>query len=240
VGDLTVEGIVTVGPTARLNVRNTLSAAAIDSSGTVTLGANSTVTGAVTVTGGSFSIESASAELFVLDKLRLGRNATFSAVEGSTVRMTGAHFENESTDPAALSGLGNISFIFEGGSTQNDTFEIAGEDMGGDDMAGLVDNFTIDTLQLGGSDIGVLQLVDLFDNQADGQAFGEALYVKNLIVGPGSSLDLNGLNLYYLDADLDPTGEIIGGMPTKVVPEPATLSLLGLGGLAVIRRRRRK
>ena len=207
---------------------------------------------------GAFSIESPSAELYVLGKLRLGRDATFSAVPGATIHMTGSHFENESTDPAALAGLENISFIFEGGPGQNDTFEVAGEDLGGDDPAGLADNFTIDTLQLGGSDVGVLQLVDLFDNQADGQTVGEALYVKNLIVGPGSSLDLNGLNLYYLAADLDPTGEIIGGMPTEIIPEPATLILMAgglplllkrkrksrwtsgaLGGLAVLRRRRR-
>ena len=214
--------------------------------------------GSEALSSGTFDIAGASGDITISEQLTVKGTGVIRAVPGATIHMTGSHFENESTDPAALAGLENISFIFEGGPGQNDTFEVAGEDLGGDDPAGLADNFTIDTLQLGGSDVGVLQLVDLFDNQADGQTVGEALYVKNLIVGPGSSLDLNGLNLYYLAADLDPTGEIIGGMPTEIIPEPATLILMAgglplllkrkrksrwtsgaLGGLAVLRRRRR-
>lgn len=49
---------------------------------------------------------------------------------GATIHMTGSAFENESTDPADLAGLSNLSLIFEGGSANVDPFEVAGEDMG--------------------------------------------------------------------------------------------------------------
>jgi hypothetical protein len=161
-----------------------------------------------------------------------------SSGPGATIHMTGSHFENESTDPAALSGLENISFIFEGGPARIDTFEVAGQDMG-DDPAGLADNFAIGSLQLGGSNVGLLRLADLFDNQADGQDVPEALYVRDLTIGPGSLLDLNGINLYYVGGDIHPLGQFIGGEPTEVIPEPASLILLAWGAVFIARRRRR-
>jgi len=54
-GDLTVGGAVSVGPMARLNVSNRLTAETVAASGAVTLGDNSTVSGAVTVISGSFT-----------------------------------------------------------------------------------------------------------------------------------------------------------------------------------------
>jgi len=194
--------------------------------------------GADSGSSGTFDIAGASSEITISERLTVNPTGVIHAVPGATIHMTGSIFENESTDPAAVAGLENIRFIFEGGPAQIDTFEIAGRDMG-DDPDGFLVNFAIDTLQLGGSNVGLLRLTDLFDNQADGQEVPEALYVRDLTIGPGCLLDLNGINLYYVDGDIHPLGQFIGGVPTKTIPEPASLILLAWGAAFIARRKRR-
>ncbi|MBN1943690.1 MAG: PEP-CTERM sorting domain-containing protein [Phycisphaerae bacterium] len=191
-------------------------------------------------TGGGFQITDPGASVIVSHKLRLEDGGVFSAVVGSTIHMTGSAFENTSTDPAALADLINLTLVFEGGTADIDTFEIAGEDFGAV-MDGYDLNFALGTLQLGGeAGIGQVQLVDLFDNQTDWVGT-EVLYVENLIIGAGSTLDLNGYTLYYLNADIDPSATILYGEGGGLVqaPEPATLGLLALGGLGLLKRKRR-
>ena len=93
---------------------------------------------------------------------------------------------------------------------------------------------------MGGADIGQVQLVDTFDNQPDWEG-DEALSVYNLVLGQGTYLDLNGLNLYYINfTDLGGSIDLNGGSMSQV-PEPATLMLLLAGaglGLSGIRRRK--
>ena len=83
---------------------------------------------------------------------------------------------------------------------------------GGEDLGsvgeGFTDNFALGTLQVGGTDVGRVLLVDSFINQPL-SVIPEALYVKNLNVGPNSQLDLNGLNVYYENLNVDPSGLII-------------------------------
>ncbi len=148
---------------------------------------------------GTFNILSSDASITVKrNRLSFGANSVLTAVEGSTIRMNNARLGNKSTDPAALGGMNNLKVVFEGRSYKN-TFEVAGEDMGVS-LAGLDLNFALHALQVGTGDVrGKLELVDNFDNQP-GWVGDEALYVKNLIIeGVGSSIDLNGLNLYYLN-----------------------------------------
>jgi len=104
--------------------------------------------------------------------------------------------------------------------------EVAGQDRG-PLPAGWRDNFATGGLMLGGADIGQVRLVDLFDNQPDWDG-AEALYVHHLTVGPDSSLDLNGLALYYQTASLDAAASILGGSVTEMYTPATSAEVLGV------------
>ena len=189
---------------------------------------------------GVFAVSSRDVEITVTGRYVLGLNGMLDLAAGideSIIHCTGSAFENNSRTPAAVADLDRVTLIFEGGPAVVDPFEVAGADLG-PVAAGLDENFALGTLQLGGADdVGQLLLVDMVDNQLDGEG-NEALYVENLVLGPGSSLDLGGLNLYYLRATIDPDATIAGGS-ARQIPEPTALSLLLAGGLlATVRRRR--
>ena len=213
----------------------------------VTVGAQggSTATHIANLSGGALTVANltigsgtvniaAPASITVTNLLHLDAPAALTAAPGSTIHMTGSTFENLSTVPAAVNGLEDLRLLYEGGPADWDSFEVAGRDFGPDWHAGFNVNFDLDTLQLGGADIGKVRLIDAFDNQPS-WAGKEALYVEDLIVGPGSCLDLNGLNLYYLRAQIDPAATIVNGTPAPA-PEPATLALLAVGGLGIVGR----
>ena len=247
--------------------------------------------------GGELNILNSDASITVAgERLRFGTHSVLTAVEGSTINMHLAKFQNRSTDPAALAGMSNLKVVFQRDKQSKNTFEVAGQDMGVS-LVGFDLNFALHALQVGSGGVrGVLQLVDDFDNQP-GWVGDEALYVENLIIeGVGSSIDLNGLNLYYLnggelkqlfhaDSNLDgrvdvtdltalaaswsflspgdkewSQGDTNGDMlidivdltalaanwgaetiviPGGPVPEPTALALLVVGGLVLIRRRRK-
>ena len=160
------------------------------------------------------------ARIRVSEFLKFGSKIVLTAVPGAAIHMTGAAFENESTDEDALAGLGNLELIFEGGAAETDPVEVAGEDRGPvwDGFAG---NFTFGGLTLGGADVGQVRLLDATDNGNRGGPAGtdEAQYVKRLRVGPGSTLNLNNLNLYYLAGSIDPSAMVEpGGVSLTKVP----------------------
>ncbi|MFB3894663.1 MAG: hypothetical protein ACE15C_21895 [Phycisphaerae bacterium] len=114
------------------------------------------------------------------------------------------------------------------------SIEVAGLDMGAV-PSGLDDNFALGTLTLGGADVGNVKLVDSTDNQPSWSG-REALYVSDLVLGSGSSLDLNGINLYYGSlVDNGGTVTLNGGSLTQI-SEPATLWVLALSGWLLRRR----
>ena len=189
---------------------------------------------------GQLTITDASIYMEVSEKLTFNQNAQLSAVDGAAIHLTGSAFENFIQDPARMNDFLNLSLIFEGGSADLDPFEVGGRDEGSAE-SGWESNFAMDVLQLGGVDIGRVQLVDTYDNQLDWDGV-EALYVDTLILGAGSYLDLNGINLYYrtlIDngATIDYNGGNLFVLTEPIaIPEPATLILLSLSGLALIRR----
>ncbi|BBO33948.1 hypothetical protein [Lacipirellula parvula] len=199
---------------------------------------------------GNFAILDADAQVEVAGEFLLGSGAEFVAAAGSTIRLTrpdnignidyplvtGNSVAIHATDPQAVAGLNNLTLMFEGGSDIIATIEAAGVDRG-PTLAGFYQNFSIDTLVIGGVEPASLSLVDLFQNQAGG-TLPNALYVDHLVVNEGSTLNLNGLKLYYRTASIAAsslTADASFGI--QVVPEPAAAVLAFVAAPLFIRRR---
>lgn len=179
-------------------------------------------------------------------------NKFITAVEGAPgetvlIKMVSAELQNRCPGydgrDAQLAGLNNITLQFEGTLLYQDApniFEVAGNDLG-TVTAGLTNNFALEGLTLGGAEgVALVQLLDVEDNFGVESVGSEALYVENLIIGAGSTLDVAGLNVYYLNGTFDGTvTDSVGGGGVYLIPEPATLSLLAIGGLMALIRRRR-
>jgi hypothetical protein len=216
---------------------------------------NGSLTAAVLNVGlegsGTFKISGSGASVTVRQRLHFGEDGSFESA-GAVIHMTGSDFENQSTDANALADLSHLSLVFEGGTAAYDQFEVAGRNCGG-----FTGNFALGGLILGGASVGQVKLVDLIDNGNRLAEFGECLFVSQLTINSGSSLDLNGLRLFVsgdareaLQGYLD-DGSIFDGTGGPVVigydadnnwthiPEPATIGLLMLGALAALRRKRR-
>jgi len=202
---------------------------------------------------GWFDIDG-SAEIYVSGSLRLGPEGAFTAVPDAVIHMTGSAFENESAAPGDVAGLSNLTLVFEGGPNEDDPFEVAGAIDGG-----FTDNFALGSLVIGNDVIGVEGHVALVDHTDNGHwAYGdECLFVHAITIEAESTLDLNGLWLYvdgnvvdqlefYIDEGILFDGTIEDLTVTydqandwTRVPEPAAMTLLGLGGLILLRRRSR-
>lgn len=217
--------------------------------GTYNLSGGSVTAQQITVGGkytgpGHLNITDASVQIRAEYSLTLYAEASLSAVPGTRIHMggnpNGACFFNESQNPSAMADLRNVTLIFDGGLANDwDILEVGGADMG-PTVAGYEAGFELARLQVGGS-VSRLKLVDWDTNQAGGS--DAAVYVRDLYVGPGSSLNLSGFKLYYMNATIDPDATIIlgvgGALIHSEVPEPATLGLLAIGGMLMVRRRRR-
>jgi hypothetical protein len=187
---------------------------------------------------GLFQISSSAMRIEVKDTFELGMGAIVTAVDGATIHMTGhdhAAFVNHCYNEPALLGLAKLTLLFEGGTDNWATFEVAGQDLG-PNADGFDLNFVLGTLAVGGDHAALLRLEDVFDN--GNRSSPEALYVHDLTVGPGSVLDLAGLSLYY-DGTFVNEGTVMGGEPAFAAPEPATLGLMALGVVGALLRRRR-
>lgn len=185
---------------------------------------------------GEIRIANASASLSVATRLCLGPKGTLAAVPGATVCVGDASVENQSTDESALAGLSNLGLVFQGAGGGTATLEVGGMDLGAE-LEGFRENFALASISLGGEAYPSVRLVDAYDNGNRGGPAGvaEALYLHNLTLGPGSTLDMNTLHIYY-DGVFLSQGAILNGQPV-FVPEPGTLALLAVGGLLAMRRR---
>ncbi|MCP4250742.1 MAG: hypothetical protein GY778_27205 [bacterium] len=139
-----------------------------------------------------------SAALHVLDSasVDIGGTMTFSAnvdltVEASATFTLAGDLDNRSTSTATFNWVAGP--LTMDGSSQS--LEAAGEDRGAN-LAGFTDNFAIGTLRIASGT--VVNMVDTFDNQADGNTTcDEALYLTDLILETGAILNTSGCRVYY-------------------------------------------
>lgn len=177
-------------------------------------------------------IASADAEVHVSDRFLLA--AKLEAVPGATVHLHDADFEVTISNSRWLPGLADLTLIFDGTGEDASTFELFSGEKGGTPEA-FVDNFSLGRLQVGGEQPAFLRLTDTRHGWYT-PAGPEALYVEELAILAGSTLDLNGLNLYCLRYSNQ--GEVVlGGGQLVLVPEPTAALLLAVGAVALRRRR---
>jgi len=176
---------------------------------------------------GNFAITDPAASVTITASLTIGPQGSLQIAPGSSINFTGSNFTNQSSNPANWAHtLADATLIFQPSVTTIDQFEVSSTDLGAD-SAGFTDN-CIGTLVVGGANPAQIQLVDLYDNQGDGSS-NEILYVRNLVLKPGSTLDLNGIDLYYNTLTIDPSVSILANGATFAqvsIPEPATIFLL--------------
>jgi T5SS/PEP-CTERM-associated repeat protein len=183
----------------------------------------------------------ADSDVTVTSQWQLGPQANLQIEAGTVVKMQdNASFRNTLQDAAAAADLANLHLQIGGGNDFG-FYELAGTDLGAVE-AGWDGNFAMDTLELlGTSETGAglegkLQLASGIDNLGGGT---EALYLDTLILGENSTLSLGGYQVYVRNF-IDNGGTILTGSGSlDVVPEPASLTLLAAGGLALLRRRRK-
>nr|MBA3481236.1 hypothetical protein [Pirellulales bacterium] len=199
----------------------------------------------------TFAVRDASSQIEIRGELLFGGGSQFRAVPGTTIRMTNpepplenewqplaaSSFRNLSFDSHNLSGLENLTLVFDGHTDQASTFEVAGLNLG---PAGYQHNFALAGLTIGGDAPASLQLTDFIDNQRNGD-INETLYVDTLIVGPGSTLDIGSLNLYYRHAEI--AGTVLsttGALLATQVPEPAAATIMFAAALTLAATTRRR
>lgn len=113
---------------------------------------------------------------------------------------------------------GNTVFQFNGGArdiSNPQTLEAASIDVG-NFTGGWENNFVLGTLEVGTSDT-YLKLLDDYDNSANclnGLCeinSGEAVYVNNLVLESGATLDLSGLHLHVRNSFTNNGGTVLNG-----------------------------
>ncbi len=186
-------------------------------SGTVYLGGNQQ--GSVCLMylqggSGALQISSAAVNIDLLSGgFTLGPAASLMVGSGGGVDIIGGNFVNNSTNETALADLGNLTLYFDGGTSS--TLEVSGSNLGAV-ATGFTGNFTLGSLTIGSTSPARVKLVDNVNNGNRGNHnAAEALYVQNVTVAAGSTLNLNGLKLYY-HGTLSNQGTITGGTPILV------------------------
>jgi hypothetical protein len=179
------------------------------------LGRRNVGTGTLTMDG--------SAELEVGSTLHLGSGARWTAQPGARVILdSGARIENESVQPASLTGTTSVSLVFRGGVGQG-LMEVASAAEGG-----LEGNFAFASLSLGQDGWTHLLLVDEYDNQSDGPG-NEILALGNLEILSESVLNLGNAGVWI--AAWDPTDRtLLDLLAQKRIVSDTAVGYLALDG----------
>ncbi len=173
--------------------------------------------GANIVQTGTFEIEGAlsvqnTATLNVKGSITVDSEGAIATSPGSTIDVSG-NLLGATLNSDAFAPQGNVVFDGAGGtSNPPQRLEAMSEDMG-NVTAGYTNNFDYGTLKLTAN-----TYVELVDQSANSPGNApNAVYVNNLIVPSGATLNLNGLHLYAVSATV--AGTITGGVISTLTDE---------------------
>lgn len=199
------QGVVTVrDPGSKVNVSYSLYVGGTDSAPGGTASLSIADSGTVDVSqsmkiwgGGTVSLGKTGRLVVSGQTVTVANGAQYYAEPGATIEMKGTNLAIESTNPLNVAGLAQTTFLFAGGDSVTDSIEVAGLDRG-QAWSSFGQNIALGSLQIGtNSDPSHVRLSDALANR--GGTGSEVLYARHVEIGPGSSLDLNGLTLYTLE-----------------------------------------
>jgi len=207
-------GGVTVARSLSVGVYPHGNAAAILAGGEATFGeldVGLTGPGHLQLTGGSAQVTATVA-------LMIGPYAQITSDAGRTLLLSGAELSVTGTTIGGPRDYGRLRLTMTGPAVGTCSVEVGGRDVG-PVAAGWVSNLAIGRLELNGG----IHLIDESDTHASGSP--EAMYLAELALGAGASVELRGLNLYYRN----------GGDPKQFLPGDAFLDgEVGVTDLAVL------
>jgi RHS repeat-associated protein len=238
-GSLTGTGTVTMGA----SINNTFDDYSnLSGQQTLIVGPNITINASNGTVGGAFAgdvlVEEGTLNVFgqgnlsIEHPLVLGQSGANTGVlnvsPSATVNFYTSGITGASTNFAASDAAGLI--VFNGGSAGSPQYlEAMSQDLG-DVSSGFNNNFDYGTITV--TQAGYVRLEDLSNNT--GGTSAEAVYANALLVNTGSTLDLNGLNLYTRASQVN--GTVINGTITQLpnagaltmnTPTPGKLSTAG-------------
>jgi RHS repeat-associated protein len=127
------------------------------------------------------------------------------------------NFQGNGRNASGFNPIPTIHLTGQGTQAAPQLFEVMSKDQGAV-AAGFSRNFVVNTLTVAGNDY--VKLIDNADNYSGSGP--EALYVNNLVVPGGSTLDLNGLHVYVRAKQV--SGTIVGGT-LSTIPDSGPLFL---------------
>ncbi len=225
-GDTTVINQGTIRATAGggsleiLNVQTTNNTGSlIADGGTLTVSGLTGATGKILAVQGTINLSG---------DVAIDGQSSFESSASALIMINGDLLGDTTFSPLVVPD-GTTHFGGSGSAGSPQLLEAMGNDLG-DAPAGFSENFEFGTLSIGNSNY--VQLVDHSNNSLGGEP--EAVYTNSLIVNSGSTLDLNGLNLYTRVAQID--GTVVGGSIIQTAdsgplpfatPTPGTISVPG-------------
>ena len=130
------------------------------------------------------------------ETLTFANQAKYSADPGSVIVFFGTNLQIESTNSGDVDGLADTTLMFAGGPRVVDRVEVAGAERG-PEWDGFHNNFAIGRIVVGTpGEPSHLELSDLVNNGSGGV---ETLYIRELVLHPGSTVNLGGHNLRVLE-----------------------------------------
>lgn len=160
--------------------------------------------------GGRFTVANRAASIHIHDLWRITPGSQYIAAPGTTITLDACTVDVLATDSRDVAGLAQTTLVFSHRERWASALEPMGRDLG-PSLAAFRDNFTLGGLVLVNDGTGTELTVGYRYDNRSGVDGPEALYVKNLVLDAGTTLVLDGVNVYYQRlTDLGGTLEIVG------------------------------